>query len=184
MTLRAAHGNGADALLRSERRPLDEIPPLNANDTAAGLALAANRGRPFTPGNRAAAGRKPALALLGVPVDAADPRYRRALRKAAAYRQRRTRELAIQHGGYLGAGPAAMLASSALALAASRVLHELAAETLDADLFVKAAQLADKARQQELTAVDLADREAKAREASTSAPHAALVDALTAERST
>lgn len=165
VTLRKAHGNGAAALVRSERRPLDEIPPPTADDTATGLALARERGRPFQPGNRAGAGRKPALALLGQAVSTADPRYRRALRRAAAYRSRRAREFAVEGGGYLGAGPAAMLASSALALAASRVLHELASETLDPDLFVKAAMLADKSRQQELTAVDLAAREASARAA-------------------
>lgn len=161
--LRAAHGKGADALLRAETPPLDEEAPLNPTDTASGLALAGARGRPFQRGNQAAKGRKPALALLGVPVDTADPRYRKALRKANVYRQRRARELAIAHGGYLGAGPAAMLASSALALAASRLLYELASETLNPRLFAQAAKLADSARGQELTAVALAAREAAAR---------------------
>ena len=63
-----------------------------------------------------------------------------------------------------------MLASSARALAASVVLEGLAAEapatgqTKDAAaLFLQAAALADKSRQQELTAVALAEREASAR---------------------
>lgn len=168
--LRTAHGNGAEALLRAETPVLDERPPLNAADTAQGLTMAARRGRPFTPGNRAAQGRRPGLCLLGVPLDAADPRYRSALRKANTYRQRRVRETAVAHGGYLGAGPAAMFASSARALAASIVLSTLAGEALaraDAKaasaLFATAARLDDYSRQQELTATALAEREAEAR---------------------
>ena len=178
--LRTAHGTGADALLRAETPPLDEVPPLNAAHTAIGLALAAARGKPFVPGNRAAENRKPALALLGVPVETSDPRYRKALRKAASYRSRRVRELAVMHGGTIGAGPCAMLASAALALAASRVLYELAGERLDPKLFVQAARLADSARAQELTAVALASREAEGRKLALgpSDPHAALAEAL------
>jgi hypothetical protein len=92
-----------------------------------------------------------------------DPRYQKALRQAQRYVRRRCRELAVMHGGYLGAGPSAMLASAGLAMAASRVLYELASETLDERVFVSAARLADSARQQELTAVALAEREAAAR---------------------
>jgi hypothetical protein len=174
--LRAAHGAAATlgALLVSETPPLDEVPPPNAEDTERGLALAKKRGRPFQADNTAGANRKPALALLGVEIDAADPRYRKALRKASSYRQRRIRELAMQHGGTLGAGPSAMLASSALALAASRMLYELAGESLDAELFVRAAKLADSARAQELTAVALAEREAASR------PRANAIDAVRA----
>jgi len=160
--LRSAHGTGAGALLRAERPPLDEHRPLNAEDTAAGLALRAQRGRPFQRGNQAAKGRKPTLCALGVPVESSDPRYRRAMRKARAYMQRRARELAIQHGGDLGAGPSAMLAHAARATAASVLLYELGSKTLDAALFAQAARLADSARQQELTAVALAEREASA----------------------
>ena len=169
--LRTAHGTGTAALLRVERLPLDEEVPLNAADTERGLAEAKRRGRPFEKGNRAAENRKPALALLGVPLDSADPRCRAALRQANSLRRRRVRELAIQHGGHLGAGPCAMLGSSARALAASTVLYTLATEALAAgktkeatDLFQASAQLADKSRQQELTAVAIAAREAVASE--------------------
>jgi hypothetical protein len=164
--LRSAHGNGVDAILRAEDPPLDERPPLSAEHTAKGLALAAQRGRPFQPGNSAGSQRKPALALLGVPIAAADPRHRSAMRKAASWRSRRVRELAVHCGGYLGTGPATMIASAALALAASRVAYELAAEKVGAEgmeLAKLGAHLADKARQQELTAVGLAEREARAR---------------------
>ena len=168
--IRSAHGTGASALLRTETTPLEEIPPPNADDTARGLALAGQRGRPFQPGNACARNRRPALALLGVSLDPTHTGYRNALRRANAYRQRRVRELAVVHGGYLGAGPSAMLASAARALAASVTINELAAAELAAgrvkeaaDLFSQAARLADSARMQELTAVGLAEREAAAR---------------------
>jgi hypothetical protein len=173
--LRAAHGKGADAILRAELPPLDEMRPVDAEVTAQGNAVLDARGRPFQRGNTAAKGRKPGLASMGLPIDSADPRYRKALRKAKNYMIRRTRELAAQGGGTLGAGPSAMLSNAALALAASRVLYELAAETLDPALFKQAASLADSARQQELTAVGLAEREAAAR------PKVDRIEALRAE---
>ena len=165
-----AHGAAAKALLVTERPPLDEETPLNADDTSRGLAEASRRGRPFTKDNLAAANRKPVLALLGVSLASADPRCTLALRRANRLRQRRVRELTVQHGGYLGAGPCSMLGSAARALAASTVLYALAAEALAegrtkdaAELFKDSAKLADSARQQELTAVALAAREGEAR---------------------
>lgn len=161
--IRTAHGTGASTILRVEQPPLDEIPPLNAAETERALAERERRGRPFEPGNRAAVGRKPALCVMGLPIGTADPRYRRAARKARNWTQRRIRELATMHGNQLGAGPSGALANAGLALAASRVLYELASETLDAKLFQQAADLADKAKQQELFAVGLAAREAAGR---------------------
>lgn len=168
--IRTAHGKGASAVLRVEAMQLDELPPMNAEDTGQGLAMARRRGAPFTKGNKAAANRKPALCQLGVPLDTSDPRYRSAMRKAERYRARRVRETAVAHGGHLSAGPSAMFASAARALAASIVVNLLAGETLAAgdtkaaaDLFKVAASLADSSRQQELTAVGLAAREAAAR---------------------
>ena len=173
--IRTAHGAAAagGALLVAETPPLDESPAPNPCDTAEGLATAKRRGKPYTKGNTCAKNRRPALCLLAVPLTQADPRYRTAMRQANAYRQRRCRELAIAHGGTLGAGPSAMLASSGRALAASVVLNTLAGEALAtgdakaaADLFATAARLADSSRSQELTAVALAERDAKARPAS------------------
>lgn len=161
--LRRAHGTGEGALLRAERPPLAEIPLPNEGDTERGLALVAGRGRPFQPGNRAAVGRKPVLASLGVPVEACDVRYRRALSKARRYFDARRRELSVQCGGFLGVGPCALLAHAARATAASVLLYELGGEKLEPALFAQAARLADSARQQEITAVALAEREAAAR---------------------
>jgi hypothetical protein len=164
VSLRKAHGRGAPALLRSEVRPLDELGALNASDTGQALADRRVRGRPFVRGNRAAAGRKPALATsAGMPLDATDPAYRKALAYARRYRARRVRELAIQHGGDLSAGVCAMLTSASLALAASRFLATKAAESGDPDLMARSTRLSLDARQLELTALDVADRERDAR---------------------
>jgi hypothetical protein len=143
--------------------PADELPTPNAHETAANLAIKTARGRPFARGNRAAVGRRPKLALLGVPVDSADPRYALALRRAARYRKRRCAELAAVHG-HVSAGASSLIASASLALCASRYLYEVAAETGDPDTLRRASALANDARQGELAAWELASREAKARD--------------------
>ncbi|HLK40595.1 MAG TPA: hypothetical protein VKU41_27775 [Polyangiaceae bacterium] len=181
MALRAAHGTGADALVRVETTPPDELPPLDAQDTAQGLASADRRGRPFERGNRAAAGRRPALATVcGMPLDASDPAYRKALGWARRYRGRRVRELTIQHGGALSAGVCAMITSSALDMAASRYLAAKAAQTGDVALMLTASRLAQSSRQQELTALEVAQREGAARPRLPVDPMAAIRSRLSA----
>jgi hypothetical protein len=162
MTLRSGHGNGA-GVPRIEVLPPDELPHADANETAANLAERARRGKPFTTGNRAAAGRRPKLALLGVPADATDPRYALALRRASRYRKRRCSELAVAHG-YVSAGASSLIASASLALSASRFLYEVAAETGDAETLKRASALANDARQNELAAWELAAKESGARQ--------------------
>ena len=163
--LRTAHGAGADALLRAETPPLDEIPAPNAAHTEQGLALAAARGRPFQPGNAAASNRKPAMARAGLEVPGADPRWQSFERQGRRWAQRRCREMAVAHGGYLGCGPSSMIASAGLALASSRFAYAVGAASGDIATLKQAAQLADSARQQELTAVALAERECATRKA-------------------
>ena len=161
--IRAAHGTGRDAILRVEVPPLDELPDPNAARTERALATREARGRPFEPGNAAAKGRRPKLARMPDSVATAHPSWSAYEKQARRYVQRRCRELAVQTGvPSLGTGPSALLASAGLARAASMVLYEMASEKLDPALFRDAARLADSARQQELTAVGLAEREAKA----------------------
>jgi hypothetical protein len=165
MAYRRAHGTGAAALARVETKPLNERPPLNAADTDAGLALRARRGRPFAKGNAAAAGRKPSIAsVAGIPATAVDEGYGRVLRWARAYRNHRVRELSVMFGGDLSAGVCAIITSAAQALAWSRFLGEHTAQKGVALKIVTAAsKLAMDARQLELTATELAERESKAR---------------------
>lgn len=152
---------------RSHGRPYpqapraDELPATNAAETAANLAERRRRGRPFERGNQAAKGRRPALALLGIEVEAADPVYQRMLRHAHRYRRRRVSELHAVHG-YVSAGAAGLLASAALALAGSRYAYALAAKGgKEAASWLKlGATLADSARNAELSAVEVAKRDA------------------------
>jgi hypothetical protein len=111
--------------------------------------------------------RRTKLAVMGLSsaaIDTGHPAYARCVRLAATYRKKRTQELAVSHG-YVSSGASALLATSAMALAASRFLYEKAAEggpgmlaTLKA-----AANLGDSARQNELAAWELAAREATSR---------------------
>lgn len=97
--LRTAHGEAAKhgALLVAECPPLDELPPLNADDTAEGLAIRQRRGRPFQKGNTAAAGRGPSLTRIAPEVDTPEER-RRIMRKAATLKNKRVRELCVEKG--------------------------------------------------------------------------------------
>lgn len=164
MVIRTAHGAAREggATVVVETRPLDEISPGNASDTAANLASRRVRGRPFERGNQAAKGRKPALAGLGVQADPADPAYKRALGRANRYRRRRCSELAAVYG-YLSAGAAGLIASASLALGASRYLYERAGTTGDTALLGQAARLADSAKGLEIAAIDVAQRESAGR---------------------
>jgi hypothetical protein len=110
-------------------------------------------------------GRKLKLASIGIPkhlLDQADPLYSVCLKDAQKYRKYRARELCVAHG-YVSAGANALLSSAALALAASRFVYAKVAETGEIGLLKLASQLADSARQNELTAWEMAAREGTAR---------------------
>lgn len=112
--------------------------------------------------------RKTKLAVLGIPsgvLDTGNPAYARCVRLASAYRKVRVRELTVSHG-YVSSGTAALLASAAHSLAASRFLYERATEASGEDmlnLLKVASKLSDSARQNELAAWELAAREGVAR---------------------
>jgi hypothetical protein len=163
--LRTAHGKGASTLVRIETPPIDELPAANADATARGLALSSARGRPFEPGNAAARGRKPKQARAGLDVPNANAAWERYQKQGKRYAQHRCRELAIMHGGRLGAGPSAMLADAGRARATSHWLHELAAQETDTDRAAKLAKQAVShaldARQLELSAMAAAALESE-----------------------
>lgn len=122
---------------------------------------------PRLAGNGAKA-RKTKLAVMGLSadlLDAGDPRYAACIRLANAFRKARTKEMYELHG-HVSSGVSALLASSAMALAAARFLYEAAAgsEGFDRpDLLSKAAKLSDSSRQNELSAWELCSREAVVR---------------------
>ena len=122
----------------------------------------------FRKGNKAAQGRKPSMVKLGVPLsmcDVADPRYRKLLRNAGKYRKFRSEELARVHG-FLSAGASSMVASASLALAGSKWLYLLAAETVDTkvatNLVTMASKLSLDAIRAEQMAWEISSREAAA----------------------
>jgi hypothetical protein len=175
MVLRAAHGMAAPGKphelymgpVVAETLKANRLPKLNADDTVEGLALAKKRGRPFQRGNRAASGRRPALASAsGIPLVSKDPEYQKHLRWARAWRKKRVSELSIMHGGYLSSGVCAMITSAAIDMAASRYLSVKAAATGETEFMLLASKLAQSSKQQELCALEIASRENAARKES------------------
>lgn len=182
MALRAGHGRGA-GVPRIEVLPADELPN---GVQAPALASAGHERRPngtFAPGARtmqAAGGRATAgktrladrMGLRSLPDESAFRPY-----KAAATSFRRVQCSALAGsvgGGYCGPGPSSLVASAALQLAWSRYLGDVAGETLDPELALKASRLAEASRQSLLAAHELCAREAAAR-----AARAPLFDATT-----
>lgn len=66
-------------------------------------------------------------------------------------------------GGHIGPGPASVVSSAAMQLAASRWLSDVGAESGDAKLLLEASKLADASRANLLSAHELAAKEAQAR---------------------
>lgn len=111
--------------------------------------------------------RKTKLAILGIPssvLDVGNQDYARCVSLASSYRKARVRELYISHG-YVSSGATSLLASAALAIAASRYLYEKAALAGDGmlELLKTASRLADSARANELAAFELCARESVAK---------------------
>lgn len=176
--LKKPHGNAAkyDPLTpRLEVKEFNKLPHPNANETAANLATRRQRGRPFEAGNKAATGRRPKLALLGVEIDSEDPAYQRSLRLASRYRKRRCSELYVIYG-YVSSGASGMIASAALAMAGSRYIYGLySKDTKNLALIREASKLATEARMHEAAAMELCQREAAARPKSATDPLAAFM---------
>jgi hypothetical protein len=118
----------------------------------------------FVAGNAAGVAKRVRPGIRGaLGLDNVDPRYRAFALFGARYGAHRCRELAQSHGGSISVGVRVMIDSAAQALAASRLVQVLAAESANADLFKRAADLACIARQHELAAWELAARENVAR---------------------
>jgi hypothetical protein len=129
--------------------------------------LTGPNGRPYQKGNKAARGRKPKLAMIGVDVallDIKDSRYTSALRRAEYYLKRRSRELSVMFG-YASAGVNGILSSASLQLAASKYLAQRASEMAGVDMKVftelmkLSMQLQNSARTNELAAYELCAKE-------------------------
>lgn len=176
MTLRKGHGTGAKALVRVETLPVDELPAGVPGDARTECPTDRGTGGRFARGNSLAAeggkakrGKGKLAGGLGLSPVADTNEFRPYRASAATYRRVQCNELAqTVGGGVCGPGPAAIVASAALALAWSRFWSDKAAETGDAELAVRALAAGDKHRQALLTATELCAREAKARKETTS----------------
>jgi hypothetical protein len=167
--MRAAHGAGASALARVETPAVDELP-----DGVPGPARPDSRvgrgtngrfagGNPHaSEGGRARAGKTRLASQLGLaPIDA-DPAFGPYKRAADAFRVAHCNELAASvGGGQCGSGPSSIVASAALALAASRFIYDTAKG--DPDKLKMASQLGAESRTALITAHALAAKEAQGR---------------------
>ena len=101
------------------------------------------------------------LGILDLPLDHPLEPYSRL---SLEFRDAHMKELAANvGGGVVGAGPASIISTAALQMAASRWLFDLALESADDDLALKASRLADSSRQNLIAAHELVAREATAR---------------------
>lgn len=169
--------SGGFVLINNGGRPNPKPRPVqflsNADPTSAQEALSASEGSNVYPARKhPLKPRKTKLACLGIPsavLEGGSQEYARCVRLASAFKKARTREIFDAHG-YVSSGVAALLAASALALSASRFLYEIAATTPirpDAEdrglsmpqVLKLASSLSDSARQNELSAWELAARE-------------------------
>ncbi len=100
----------------------------------------------------------------GLDTQMAMPGFQPYLKQARAYAKQICSDYAKSFGGgYCGPGPASVISSAALQLAASRFLGDQGAATGDADALLKASRLADASRANLLSAQELVALEAEAR---------------------
>lgn len=171
MTLRSGHGDCAGTP-RIEVAPADELPA--GVPAPASPAVDRDDAGRLTPGaGTRALARKAALAkheaarlgrLLGLHEPDEQHAYHRYFRLACDWREQHVAQLAATvAGGQVGPGPASIVATAGLQLAASRFLFDLGSQTGDAKTLLDASRLADASRQNLLAAHELAAREAAAR---------------------
>lgn len=164
----------------TDGRSLVHVEPARADELPAGVpgparpeATRDGAGR-FVPGSgtselarkgaRAAHESRQLAALLGLWEVPDDHPYAPYARLGREWRDSHMAELgATVGGGEVGPGPAAIVSSAALQLAASRWLSDKGARDCDAKLLLEASKLADAHRQSLLAAHELAAREATAR---------------------
>lgn len=169
MALRKGHGKHKGSV-RIEVAPPDEQPepvpgqatPLARRedgtiaDSATAKALGAR-------GGQARATKKRLLQGLGLANLASAADFKPYWDSVQAWVDAQLEETAHVAGGRLGPGPASIIGSAGVALAASRFFSDKAAETGNLQLFISAGRLSETSRQHLLAAYELAVREAKAR---------------------
>lgn len=188
MALRASHGAMRGTGPRVEVLPADELP---LGVQAPALVERGGERRPngtFAPGastsqSRGGKARKAATTLavrLGLGELAEGDPFRPYKAAAVTFRRVHCASVAATvGGGVCGTGPSSMIASAALALAASRYLYDTAAG--DPAKLATAARLAESSRQHLLAAFELAAKEAQARRCAEPTPAERIMAELAAE---
>lgn len=178
MAWREGHGKGAGTP-HIETMPAAKLPagvpgptrPLVARDESGRFLPGSGASRLGRLGGQASSEARQLAQLLGLKDVADDHPYAPYARLAREWRDDHVRELAATvAGGQVGPGPASVVSSAALQLAASRYLHDLGAQSGDAKMLLDASRLADASRQNLLAAHELAAKEALARPKDTSLP--------------
>lgn len=162
MALRAAHGHARGSGPQIEILPPDELPNGTGADTDRPGRGPDGR---FAPGNRIATNKGVRAASGRLGKMAVDPLYAPFLAWGRRYGAHRRTELAKSHGGAISAGVGALVESAAQMLAQSRFIAAKAGAEGDPDLMKRSGSMACDARQTELAAWELAEREAKTRRA-------------------
>jgi len=134
MAMRSGRAGRRSSLV-VEVLPADELPAATPSESAKPTRDA---GGHFVAGNPFAKMRRAKTTVGGVRVDTACDAYKPFGRWGRRYGGHRRGELAQAHGGSISAGVGALVESAALALSASRFLHDKASATGDAALFVTA----------------------------------------------
>lgn len=181
MTLRKRHGRAAafgvgavvEVMPPDEQadplpRPLAvaDVPLVFRRDGKIGdVATAKELGRR---GGHAKAQRSRLVAGLGLAELAGDAAFRPYQVAGDEWVDRHLQELANVAGGRVGPGPASIVQSAGIQLAASRFLADQAARSGDGATFARASSLSNDSRQNLLAAYELAIREGKARAAAAS----------------
>lgn len=171
MALRSGHGNGAGSP-RVEVLPVDELPagvpaparPAPERDPSGRLRAGPGTSELARAGGRAAHQARQLGQLLGLWEPPGGHTFTPYARLAREFRDDHMAKLAESvGGGVVGPGPASIVSSAAMQMAASRFAYDRAAETGDLEGFAAASRLADSSRQNLLAAHELCAREAEAR---------------------
>ena len=171
MTIRTGHGNGAGSP-RVEVLPADELPaglpaparPAAVRDGSGRFVPGVGTSELARKGAKAAHESRQLAALLGLWDVPEDHPYAPYARLGREWRDSHMAQLsATVGGGEVGPGPASVVSSAALQLAASRWLADEGARNGDAKALLEASRLADASRQNVLAAHELCAREAVVR---------------------
>lgn len=173
MTLRSGHGTGT-GVPRIEVLPADELQqpdpsPASSPTLAWGDMTPEQRHEAAKAwGRRGAlvrASRTRLLGSLGLTVLGAEHDFHGYEKAGEAFAEKHVETLGAMFDGHVGEGPASIVMTAAIQLAASRFMYDRGKDKGDAKLLGEASKLGDASRQNILASYELQAREAAARKA-------------------